>query len=75
MTDTPDRPALTRGQVVLVREPGLAPWAGLVQDVKWSPEPKGPGTWRAAVRRNDDYLTFSVPVALISSIDTEGATA
>lgn len=52
---------LSRGTKVVVTEENIRPWAGEVGSTKWSPK----SGWIADVRRDDDGLTYSVPVGMI----------
>lgn len=54
-----ERPALQRGDSVLVSEPGLPEWGGTVLSVK-----PGERAWYVEIRR-DDGRTFAVPAALV----------
>lgn len=54
---------LSRGTKVLVTEENIRPWGGEVGSIKWSPK----SGWLADVRRDDDGLTYAVPVGMIRS--------
>lgn len=60
---TEDAPALKRGDMVSVSEPGLNPWAGIVLSVKLSRV----SGWRVEVRK-EDGLVWNVPSALVAKV-------
>jgi len=57
-----DRPALKRGDNVIVTEDGLRPWRGEVRGLKWS---RTSGWWIEILRAGDDRLTYSVQAAYV----------